>query len=134
MNRSWAELLVILFWTCTPAFAQARTSVPVRWEWFVVSTPDLLGPFRGDAPGFRVPVPRRPLPGTLRLARETRHVGQFEIIVTTEGRAMPEKTLRVSGPEIEARSLDVLRRWRFAPASLDGKPIRVRLRVFVEGG
>jgi hypothetical protein len=47
---------------------------------------------------------------------------------------MPEKTLRVSGPEIEARSLDVLRRWRFAPASLDGKPIRVRLRVFVEGG
>jgi len=131
MNRRWPELLVILFWTCNPAFAQARTSVPVRWEWFVVSTPDLLGPFRGDAPGFRAPVPRRPLPSTLRLSREARHFGQFEIIVTTEGRAVPEKTLGVSGPEIEARSLEVLRRWRLAPALLDGKPIRVRLRVVV---
>jgi len=36
MNHHGAELLVILLWTCTPAFAQARTSVPVRWEWFVL--------------------------------------------------------------------------------------------------
>jgi hypothetical protein len=132
MNHHCAELLVILLWTCTPAFAQARTSVPVRWEWFVVSTPDFVGPFRGDAPGFRAPVPRQPLPRTLRLAREARHFGQFEVIVTTDGRTVTEKTLRVSGPEIERRTTEVLRRWRLAPALLDGKPIRVRLRVFVD--
>lgn len=134
MKHTCGALLVILLGMCTPAFAQARTSVPVRWEWFVVSTPDFLGPFRGDSPGFRAPVPRQPLPTTLRLVRGVRHAGQFEVVVTTNGRAVTEKTLRVSGPEIERRTNEVLKRWRFAPALLDGKPIRVRLRVFVEAG
>jgi hypothetical protein len=134
MNRTCTELLIILMWACTLGFAQARPSVPVRWEWFVVSTPDLLGPFRGDAPGFKAPVPRQALPKTLRLARDSQHFGQFEVIVTTEGRTVAATTLRVSGPEIERRTNEVLRRWRFAPALLDDKPIRVRLRVFVEGG
>ncbi len=134
MNHTCGALLVILLGTCPSAFAQARTSVPVRWEWFVVSTPDFLGPFLGDSSDFRSPVPKRPLPRTLRLVRGVRHAGQFEVLVGTDGRVVTEKTLSVSGPEIERQTNEALKRWRFTPALLDGKSIRVRLRVFVEGG
>jgi hypothetical protein len=134
MSHTCGALLMILLGMCTPALAQAQTSVPVRWEWLVVSTPDFLGSFRGDSPGFRSPVPRQSLPTMLRLTREVQHLGQFEVVVGKDGRVVTEKTLRVSGPEIEKRTTEALKRWRFRPALLEGKPIRVRLRVFVESG
>jgi hypothetical protein len=134
MNRSCTELLLVLPFMCTPAFAQAQRSVPVRWEWWVVSTPDFLGPFRGGEPGFKAPVPKHSLPRTLALAREERVLGQFEVIVTLAGGTVLEKTLSVSGPEVERRTKDALRRWRLTPALLDGKPIRVRLRVMILEG
>jgi len=70
-----------------------------------------------------------------RFAREKRILAQFEVIVTMEGGTVLEKTLSVSGPEVERRTKDAIRRWRLTPALLDGKPIRVRLRVIIlEGG
>jgi hypothetical protein len=60
--------------------------------------------------------------------------GTFEVIVTTSGTAGLEKVLAVSGPDARTGAEDAFRRWRLEPASLDGEPIRVRLRVFLEGG
>ncbi len=134
MNRHSAQLLTLLLFTSVPIVAQTQRSVPVRWDWLVVSTPDFTGPFRGNAPGFKAPVPKEPLPKTLSLTRESRTLGQFEVIVTTEGDTVLENTLSVSGPEVENRAKEALSRWRFESASLDGTPIRVRLRVFLEGG
>jgi hypothetical protein len=134
MDRSWAGLLMPLLLTCSLAFAQEGKAVPVRWDWFVVSTPDLLGPFRGNAPNFKAPVPKQSLPTMLTLALEKEVLGQFEVIVTTDGATEFEKTLYISGPEIEKQARAALERWRFEPASLDGKPIRVRLRVSVSQG
>src|SRR5262245_57437081 len=132
--NTFAQSLILLLFAPLPTIAQTQRSVPVRWDWLVVSTPDFTGPFRGSVPSFKAPVPKEPLPKILRLTRETKVLGQFEVIVTTEGNTELEKTLKVSGPEVENRAKEVLNRWRFESASLDGKPIRVRLRVFLEGG
>lgn len=113
------------------AFAQEGKAVQVRWDWWVVSTPDFLGAFRGNEPGFKAPVPKQSLPQTLALPSETAALGQFEVIATTDGITVFEKTLHVSGPEVESQVKDALARWSFEPALLDGKPIRVRLRVVV---
>src|SRR5262245_15054843 len=133
MNRTFAKVMFLLFSLCTAASAQAPTTVPVRWDWFVVSTPDFIGPFRGNSPGFKAPVPKGPLPKTLPLAKSRAIFGQFEVIVTVTGRTMYEKTLNVSSQDVESKAMKALSEWRFAPASLDTKPIRVRLRVQLLG-
>ena len=110
-------------------FPYQSTEIAVQWHWDVVSTPDFYGPFRGSEPGFRSPTPKQPLPMTLRLAREKEPSGIFEALVSAEGVTMPEQTIAVSSPETEHLVNEILSQWQFAPATLDGKAIRVRLRV-----
>ena len=119
---------------CALALAQTKRAIPVEWDWFVVSTPDFVGPFRGNEPSFKAPVPEEPLPKAVTTTQKGRISGTFEVIVTTKGVAELEKVLSVSGPAVRSRAKEVFSRWRLEPASLDGKPIRVRLRVFLEGG
>lgn len=111
------------------AVARDASEVAVSWDWAVVSTPDFYGPFRGTLPAFRPPVPKLALPSTLKLNREKRVSGRFEVIVGTDGLTTLEQTLTVSGPEAKRRIEEVLKRWRFEPATLDGEPIRVRIRI-----
>ena len=127
-------LIVLLLLPCAPALAQTENAVPVQWEWFVVSTPDFAGPFRGNEPGFKAPVPNEPLPKTVTATQKGKISGTFEVIVTTKGTAQLEKVLAASGPDARAGAKKAFSRWRLEPASLDGKPIRVRLRVFLKGG
>ena len=131
MNRRFLILLLLL--PCASALAQTPSARPVQWDWFVVSTPDFVGPFRGSEPGFKPPVPQEPLPRTLTTTQKGRVSGTFEVIVTTKGTAELEKVLAVSGPEVRTRAREIFGRWRLEPASLDGKPIRVRLRIVLEG-
>jgi len=131
MNCRSARVLILLILTAGPVLAQEGKAVPVRWDWWVVSTPDFLGPFRGNDPSFTPPVPKQSLPKMLTLAREKEAFGQFEVIVTADGATVFEKTLRVSGPELERQVKNALSRWTFEPATLNGKKIRVRLRVEV---
>ena len=112
--------------------AQAQTSTAVRWDWMVVSTPDFVGPFRGNDPDFEAPIPKAPLPARLMLARKPPFAGIFEAIVTIDGATHFEKMLMGSSPELERRVKEAVRKWRFTPARLSGKPIRVRVRIFVE--
>ena len=132
MNRRFLILLLLL--PCASALAQTRRAIPVQWEWFVVSTPDFVGPFRGSEPSFKAPVPEEPLPKILTTIQKGRISGTFEVIVTTKGTAELENVLAVSGPAVRTRAKEIFGRWRLEPASLDGKPIRVRLRIFLEGG
>jgi|RhiMetdeSRZDD1v2_1073273.scaffolds.fasta_scaffold385125_2 hypothetical protein len=132
MNRRC--LILLLLWPCASAVAQTQRAVPVQWDWFVVSTPDFVGPFRGNEPSFKAAVPKDPLPKTLTATQKGRISGTFEVIVTTKGTAELEKVLAVSGPEARTGAKEAFSRWRLEPASLDGKLIRVRLRVFLEGG
>jgi len=108
---------------------QSTTEIAVQWHWDVVSTPDFYGPFRGTDAGFRNPKPKQPLPMSLRLTHDKEPFGVFEALVGVEGVTMPERTISVSSQETERVVNEILSKWRFAPATLDGKPIRVRLRV-----
>lgn len=114
--------------------AQTQKAVPVAWDWFVVSTPDVDGATRVDDPSFKAPVPKQPLPKALTVTQEGSVSSIFEVIVSTKGTVEFEKVLAGSRPDVQKSATAALRRWRLAPASLDGKPIRVRLRVFLEGG
>jgi len=127
-------LILLLLLPCASTLAQTRRAIPVQWDWFVVSTPDFVGPFRGNEPSFKAPVPQEPLPQTLTTTQKGRISGTFEVIVTTKGIAELEKVLAVSSPAVRTSARESFSRWRLEPASLDGKPIRVRLRIFLEGG
>jgi hypothetical protein len=132
MNRRYLILLLLL--PCASALTQTQKAVPVQWDWFVVSTPDFVGPFRGNKPSFKAPLQKEPLPKTLIVAQKGPISGTFEVIVTTKGTVELERVLHVSGPEARTRAKEAFRRWRLEPAWVDGKLIRVRLRVFLEGG
>jgi len=116
------------------AAAPANRQIPVRWDWIVVSTPDSVGPFRGNEPGFRAPVPKESLPATVLAGSDGNIAGIFEVIVTVEGVVEWERALAGSNPAVNTIARQTLSRWRFVPAWLDGKAVRVRLRVFLESG
>jgi TonB-like protein len=114
--------------------APTPKAVAVEWDWFVVSTPDVAGPIRVNEAGFKAPVPKNPLPKTMTVTQEGRISGIFEVIVTAKGTVEFEKVLAGSRPDVQKGAKAALNRWRLTPASLDGEPIRVRVRVFLEGG
>ena len=126
-------LILLLVVHCLSVLAQTKRAVPVQWKWLVVSTPDYIGPFRGKEPGFKAPILKAPLPTTLAVTAKDSILGAFEVIVTAKGTAELETVLTASSADVRAVAKQVVSRWRFTPASLDGKPIRVRLRVFLEG-
>ncbi len=65
---------------------------------------------------------RPTLPG--RLNRPGRDAdGTFRICVSTEGRVTDVKVIAASDPQVRDGWIDPIRRWRYRPASVDGKPI-----------
>jgi TonB family protein len=53
-----------------------------------------------------------------------------EVIVREDGRVSDARILR-SVPVLDAAALAIVRTWRFAPATLNGRPVPVRLVVVV---
>lgn len=129
-----ARHLVITF--ATLAFipihyaAQGQRTYATKWDYFVVSTPDFLGPFRGNDSTFRAPVPTEVAKPAVESSRKG-VIGVLEVIVSSDGRTKVERVLRASGSRSARRIREVVNRWRFEPARLDGQAIRVRLRVTV---
>lgn len=101
-----------------------------RWDYVVVSTPDFTGAFRGNDPRFRPPVPVSVAQPSIDTGRNGL-IALLEVIVGFDGRARVERVLETSGPQSQRRIRAVVNRWRFQAARLDGKAIRVRLRVTV---
>jgi len=100
----------------------------LTWEYAVVSTPDFTGPFRGEEPTFEplveisVSKPTKP-PTNAQMA------ALLEAIVDAEGKTAVESTIGASSPEGEKVAREIINSWRFQPARLEGKPIRVRIRI-----
>src|SRR5262245_66114222 len=129
MRFSFLACALLLLNSAASVAQEPQTiGIAVQCHWDVVSSPDFYGPFRGTEPGFRNPTPNQPLPTSLALAHDKDPIGIFEALVSAEGVTMPEQTIDVSSSETERVVNEVLNKWRFAPATLDGKPIRVRLR------
>ena len=100
-----------------------------EWKYWVVSTPDIVGDFQGNATGFSPPVVVKvAMP---RVGNRTDSSGEFEALVDAGGRTTFEHEMAMvheMDTEAVRRAIDA---WRFTPATLDGKPIRVRIRVEV---
>jgi periplasmic protein TonB len=51
------------------------------------------------------------------------------VVITREGTVLDPVLLRSSTPELDAEFLKALRRWRYEPAQLEGKPVDAFLTV-----
>jgi hypothetical protein len=105
----------------------ARETLVTKWDYFVISTPDFVGPFRGNDPTFRAPVPVDVAEPNL--GGNQGEIAEFEVIVDEAGQTTVEHGLTTPPSKKDKQIRNVLRHWRFQPAMLDGKPIRIRLRV-----
>lgn len=58
---------------------------------------------------------------------EVRISGLFiaEAVIDEKGNVTRARTLKSSGPKIDAAALAALRQWKFKPATLNGKPVAV---------
>jgi TonB family protein len=110
--------------------AQGERTYATKWDYFVVSTPDFLGPFRGNDSTFRAPVPTDVAKPAVESSRKG-EIGLLEVIVSSDGSTKVERMLRSSGSRSGKAIREVVNRWRFEPARLNGRAIRVRLRVTV---
>jgi TonB family protein len=57
----------------------------------------------------------------------------IEIVVNEQGRVSAARIVR-SVPLLDALALSAVRQWRFAPATLQGRPVPVRMIVVVNIG
>jgi hypothetical protein len=109
---------------------QGKRTYATKWDYFVVSTPDFPGPFRGRDSTFRAPVAVDVATPGVESSRNG-VIALLEVIVSSDGSTQFEAMLKPSGSRSTKRIRDVVNRWRFEPARLDGRAIRVRLRVTV---
>ncbi len=64
-------------------------------------------------------------------AKETGTV-VLELIVTPNGLPEDIKVAKSLGPELDKKAIEAVRKWKFAPATKDGKPVAVRIKVEVK--
>ena len=69
-------------------------------------------------------------PGELRQQKKSGIV-VIQAIVNTDGSVGPAAVVRHSDPGFDEEALTAVRQWRYEPATLHGKPIRVYLPIFV---
>lgn len=55
----------------------------------------------------------------------------LELLIDAEGKLTSVTTLRASHPEFEAAATDSVKKWEFAPAQKDGKPVESRSRLAI---
>lgn len=108
--------------------ATLQTSHDLMWEYGVVSTPDFTGPFRGEEPTFE-PLAEISVSKPTKPPTNARMAAWLEAIVDAEGKTAVERTIGASSPEGEKAARQIINSWRFRPARLEGKPIRVRIRI-----
>jgi protein TonB len=53
----------------------------------------------------------------------------LSIVITTEGDVKDVKVTKGLSPSLDQRSIDAVSKWKFTPATRDGKPVAVRISV-----
>ena len=85
-----------------------------------------------DAPCVVPPKPTfAPDPEYTDLARKKRIQGDIllQITVSDDGKVADAKVSRSLEPSLDKQSVETIRKWRFQPATLDGKPVSVVIPV-----
>ncbi len=74
-----------------------------------------------------------PNPAFTESARKKKLQGtaQLEIVVTQEGNVGDAKVVKGIDPDLDESALDTVRKWKFDPATKDGKPVPVQIDVEV---
>lgn len=131
---SCRALVVLLFLSLAMplAVASAQDSAPI----------DLSGPGRAqicradnsNIPGcIKAPHPTYdPYPDPNKV-RKARHGGVVwvSLVVGADGLPNDVKVAQGASPELEEAAVDSVKKWKFAPATRDGKPVPVRIKVEV---
>jgi TonB family protein len=65
--------------------------------------------------------------------RKARHRGTVvvELVVDTEGSTRNVTVIRPLGRDFDQAAVDAVRNWKFSPATRDGQPVAVRIKVEV---
>ncbi len=107
---------------------------------FVAITPKELGKASGAAETYTVgdeikgpKIVSRVEPSYPEELRQQHKAGivVIQAIVNTDGSVGPAAVVRHSDPGFDEAALTAVRRWRYEPATLHGKPVRVYLPIFV---
>ncbi len=112
---------------------QSQTVLPnqVTWEYGVIATPDIVGPFVGDDPAFKGPVainvnrPAKPA------SRASMTLLGLEASIDTTGHTHVTEVRWAESREGEVAVRKIVNTWLFQPARFQGKPIRVSIAVDV---
>ena len=56
----------------------------------------------------------------------------LELVVATDGTAQDIKIIRGLGPDLDQKAINAVKKWKFEPATKDGKPVAVQIRVEVD--
>ena len=131
MTPQWVFASLVLIFAIQgerPAPVTAHTA----WSYEVVSTPDFKGPFRGSDPSFTPPDPINLAKPNV-MSDDPDITASYEAIVGINGHVTVERRISATRKAHDREIRAVIGHWRFKPATLEGKPIRVRIRVMVSG-
>lgn len=101
----------------------------------VVATPEFIGPPRITDPGFV-----SPFMAMIRIPRQAtclaqKKAGSYEALIERDGAVASVHSLHepIAGDKCERTFLfPYIRKWRFRPATYDGKPTPVVLRLYLQ--
>jgi protein TonB len=65
-------------------------------------------------------------------AKKIRGVVVLAMIVTAEGRVRDVKVIKSLDPGLDKQAIAAVRKWKFEPATRDGKPVAVHLETEVD--
>lgn len=89
-------------------------------------------PISADAPGVAPPVAiETGAPGYPELARRAHVEGVvvLEAVIGADGAVRDVRVKRGASPLLDPAALEAVKRWRYRPASIDGRPVAVYLQV-----
>jgi TonB family protein len=95
----------------------------------------LLGPGRLHDPSLKAPraiyVPEPEYSDNARLEK-IQGIVRLNIIVGTDGRVHDPIVVKSLEPSLDSHAIDAVKRWKFAPATKDGKPTAIEMTLEVE--
>lgn len=137
INRQFAgsfaieELAGVILFAIDKGALELR-NVSVRELEYRNSVPNDVYPLREKPPGLAAPVLKKQVnalypPESLR--KRVEGLVELEAVVLEDGAVGSVNVVKSPDRDLAVASVAALRRWRFAPGTLDGKPVKVRITV-----
>ena len=86
-------------------------------------------------PSVKAPRPlHTPEPKYSRSARKQKIEGvvTLSVVIGTDGKAHDVKVVKSLEPSLDANAIEAVKKWKFAPATKDGRPVAVEMRLEVD--